>query len=73
LALWRREAGDIVSSIAFGLSFPLKSILRFFFPYTVFKGENRAHDFARLAMETIVFGALGNLLFVLMFSGVAPK
>jgi len=52
------------------LSHPLKSFLRWAFPYILLKGENRFRDYTRVVFGAIILGVLGNFVYALLTLGV---
>ena len=47
------------------LSHPLKTFLRWMFPYILFKGENPFRDYMRYVFGAIILGVLGNFAYAL--------
>ena len=60
---------DYLVIFALILSHPLKSFLRWAFPYILFKGENRFRDYTRFVLEAILLGAVGNLAYAVIAHG----
>lgn len=64
-----KEQG-MLGTVVFFVSYPLKSFLRWMFPYVLFKGENRLRDYLKFVLGAIFVGLLSRGAYTLITSGI---
>lgn len=60
---------DVLAVFTYPLSFLLKAILRWTFPYFHFKGENRYREYTQYIIGAIVLAVIGNLAYAMVTVG----
>ena len=70
LNLINARESSTITNVALVISFPIKFILRWIFPYVSFKGSDPLRGYLRFAIATTIIGLIGRFVFILISSGV---